>query len=278
MNNKRKEANGKRQKAGWVWRVAKIVIIIYCVVGIALYFFQDRFLFQSVSLPPDYRYNFAYPFREVNIPVDGENLNIVQFLPKDPARGVVLYFHGNRININHYAAYAENFTKHGYDVWMPDYPGYGKTTGKISEEKLYREAMVVYKLAAEKFSKDSIILYGRSLGSGIAAQLASIADCRRLILETPYYSIPALFACYAPIYPTSLLSKFNIPAWKYLQSVKAPVTIFHGDADEIIPYHSAARLKNVLKPADEFITIAKGRHNNLNDFTLFHQKLDSLLR
>jgi pimeloyl-ACP methyl ester carboxylesterase len=182
------------------------------------------------------------------------------------------------MNINHYAKYADNFTKNGYEVLMPDYPGFGKTTGVLTEKKLYEQALLVYKLAQTHFSNDSIIIYGRSFGTGVAAQLATVVDCRRLILETPYFSIPALFNYYAFVYPTNPMSKFKLPVNEYLQEVKAPVTIFHGTKDEIIPYSSTNKLNRYLKPADEFVTLEKGKHNNLNDFNLFHQKLDSLLR
>lgn len=261
-------------------RMIKILVLIYSVVGIGLYFMQDKILLHPEKLSQDYVYHFNVPFKEINIDINkNENLNLVQFFPKDSVRkGVVLYFHGNKENVNHYAEFADNFTKNGYEVWMPDYPGFGKTTGELNEKKLYNEALVVYRLANTHFLKDSIIIYGRSFGSGIASQLATVIDCRRLILETPYYSIPALFKYYAFIYPTKSMSKFKLPVNEYIPEVKAPVTIFHGTKDEIIPYSSTEKLKKNLKPGDEFITIEKGRHNNLNDFKLFHQKLDSLLR
>ncbi|MGH2646235.1 MAG: alpha/beta hydrolase, partial [Ginsengibacter sp.] len=155
--------------------------------------------------------------------------------------------------------------------------GYGKTTGDLTEENLYLQAREVYKLANAKYNKDSIIVYGKSLGSGIAAYIASKKQCRRLILETPYYSIPDLFSTYAPIYPTNIMSHFQLPTGEYLKEVTAPVTIFHGNSDWVISYSCAEKLKRVLKPGDEFITIDKGSHNNLNDFPLFHTKLDSVL-
>ena len=274
------QATGIRQPAKRVLRWAKIILFFYVVIGIALYFLQVKILLHPVAYDQDHVYNFKIPFEEINIPINHhENLNVVQFFPKDSIkRGVVLYFHGNKMNISHYAEFADNFTESGYEVWMPDYPGFGKTTGELTEKKLYEEAMLVYKLANLKFKADSIIIYGRSFGTGIASQLASVKDCRRLILETPYYSIPALFSYYAPIYPTSYMSKFKLPINEYLKEVIASVTIFHGTDDEIIPYSVSEKLKNVLKPGDEFITLEKGKHNNLNDFTLFHQKLDSLLR
>lgn len=260
-------------------RWTKIIITVYCVTGIALYYLQEKFLLHPATLPLDYQFKFKVLFKEINIPLNAtDDLNLVQFFPNDSTpKGVVLYFHGNKGNISRYAEYAINFTKHNYEVWMVDYPGYGKTTGKFTEENVYMQAREVYKLANTKFSADSITVYGKSLGSGIASWLASRRPCKRLILETPYYSIPDLFSHYAPIYPVESLSKFKFPTSEYLKDVKIPVTIFHGTDDWIIPYRCAAKLKKVLKPGDEFITIDKGSHNDLNDFPLFHEKLDSLL-
>jgi Lysophospholipase len=258
----------------------KVIIIVYCGIGILLYSFQDKLLLHPVAMPRDSSYSFKQPFEEINIAINrNENLNIVRFLSNTPKpKGAILYFHGNMINVSHYAQFAANFTSQGYEVWMPDYPGFGKTTGILSEKKLYDEALQVYKLVNTKFAKDSITLFGKSFGTGIASQLASVKDCKRLILETPYYSIPALLGYYAPIYPVSYISHFKMPVAEYLKNVTVPVAIFHGLKDEIIPYSNAARLKEFLKPGDEFISIPGAGHNNLNEFKIFHQKLDSIFR
>jgi uncharacterized protein len=263
-----------------ILRWIKILVLLYCVIGIALYYLQNYFLFHPTALPRNYQYRFDRPFAEVDIPINKtDTLNMVQFFPIDPVRkGVVIYFHGNKGNINRYAKFASNFTRRGYEVWMEDYPGFGKTVGERNETVLYQQAEQVYKLAVTKYRKDSIIIYGKSFGTGIAAYLASVKDCKQLILETPYYSIPDLFGCYAFIYPTTRMSDFKIPVNEFLQEVKVPVIIFHGTNDWVIPYRCASKLKEILKPSDQFITIEKGSHHNLNDFPLFHQKLDSLLK
>ena len=268
--------NKKSKIVRWI----KIILLIYFVIGFSLYFLQEKILFHPEPLSKDYHYSFNSPFKEVNIEIGKEeNLNLIQFLPDSvPIKGVVLYFHGNMKNINHYAKFAKNFTMNGYEVWMPDYPGFGKTTGNLTEKKLYENAAQVYKLANKRFMSDSIIIYGRSLGTGVASQLATRVDCRQLILETPYYSIPDLFRSYAPIYPSSLMAKFIFPVYQYLTEVKVPITIFHGDDDEVIPYRCANKLKTVLKKGDEFITVPKGKHNNLFQFEMVTKKLDSLLR
>src|SRR6185295_15234793 len=149
---------------------------------------------------------------------------------------------------------------------MMDYPGFGKSTGKRSEQIMYDDAKLLYKMARARFSKDSIIIYGKSLGTGIASYLASVKDCKRLILETPYCSIEALFSHYAFIYPVGWMSKYHFPTYKYFEKVDAPITIFHGTSDEVIPYSQSKRLIKIAKPGAELVTIEKGKHNNLNDF------------
>ena len=257
----------------------QIVIAVYVVFGTGLYFFQDKILFHPQKLSAQHIYNFQAPFKEINLPVNKEkNLSIVQFTVPDPVcKGIVLYFHGNRKNIERYAPYAINFTKNNYEVWMIDYPGFGKSTGKRSEQIMYDDAATFYQMARARFSKDSIIIYGKSLGTGIAAQLASVKDCKRLILETPYYSIDALIRHYAFIYPVSWMTKYHLPTYHYIEKIEAPITMFHGTNDEVIPYNHSVKLVKE-NPDAKLINIEKGKHNNLNDSPFFHQQLDSLLQ
>lgn len=266
----------KRKIFNW----AKVIIIIYCLIGITLYYLQGFFLFHPQKLESNHTFKFDRPFEEVSIPVNNEDtISMIKFFPTDSARkGVVIYYHGNMKNVERYASFAESFTKHGYEVWMEDYPGFGKSTGVRTEKKLYDQALQVQKMAAAKYNNDSIIIYGKSFGTGIATYIASITKCKKLILETPYYSIPDLFNSFSLIYPASYMSEYEIPTWKFLQDVEVPVTIFHGTNDGVIFYSRASKLKKYLKPADEFITIENGKHNNLADFEQYRHKLDSLLQ
>mgnify|MGYP001164626218 CR=1 FL=1 len=261
-----------------ILRWIKIVLIVYVIVGALLYFLQEKILFHPEKLPEDYRYGFAQPFREINLDVNDEKIiNIIQFtVPDSVCRGVVLYFHGNRKNIGRYASYAAHFTRNNYEVWMIDYPGFGKSTGEFDEEILYQDAGRFYKLARSRFAPDSIILYGKSLGSGIASQLASKHDCKRLILETPYYSFDALINHFAFMYPARLIAKYHFPTHRHLENVTAPVHILHGTSDRIVPYGQSVRLKRKL-PELDLIEIRNGSHNDLHSFPAFQNKLDSLL-
>ena len=262
-----------------IWRWLRYVLLFYIIGGVLLYFTQDAILFHSQKLAGDYQYKFDSPFREINYPInDKKNLSIIQFTAPDSiCKGVVLYFHGNRKNINRYASYATNFTKNGYEMWMMDYPGFGKSTGERNEQILYQDAYRLYKIARKRFSADSIIIYGKSIGTGIATQLASTRDCKQLILETPYYSMDALAKRYFFIYPVNSMIRYHFPTYEYLENVTAPVTIFHGTRDEIVPYSHAEKLMKKIKSQGELVTIKNGGHNNLVNFELYQKKLDSLL-
>ena len=263
-----------------IWKWVKILAIVYVLGGVALYFLQDYVFFHPVSLKKDHNYDFPEKHKDINIPItENSNLNIVQFFSTDTiTKGIVLYFHGNKKNISWYAKYPPYFTKYGYEVWIIDYPGFGKSTGKLTEQTLYDWSNYTYNFARTRFSADNIIIYGKSMGTGIAAHLASIQPCKKLILETPYYDFPSIIKHHIPIYPVDWMIHYKIPTYAYIEKVKAPVTIFHGTGDEVIPYRNAERLKHFLKPGDEFITIKDGEHNDLFKFKETIEKLDSLLK
>jgi uncharacterized protein len=262
-----------------IFKWLKTTILVYVLGGIALYLLQDAILFHPVSLKRNHRYDFTQPHHDISIPLnENDTLSLIDFLPADTVtRGIVLYFHGNKKNIAWYAGYIPHFTRNGYEVLMIDYPGYGKSTGKLTEKKLYAWALQVYQIANKKFSADSIIIYGKSMGTGIAAQLASIRDCKRLILETPYYDFPSVISHYLPVYPVRLMLHYKLPTYQYLPLVKAPVTIFQGTNDWLVTYGNAKRLISLLKKGDEFITVEGAGHNNLYKYRQVVDKLDSLL-
>jgi alpha-beta hydrolase superfamily lysophospholipase len=262
-----------------IFSILKWVVIIYCAAGIILYALQEKILLHPKVLDRNHVFDFRQNFEEVNIPFNKtDTVNMVKFAATGSVKkGIILYFHGNKDNIEHYAKFVPAFTKHGYEVWMPDYPGFGKSTGELTENKMYTIAYEIRKLAATLYPDDSIIVYGKSLGTAIAAYTASVKPCRQLILETPYYSIPALFRSYAFMYPARMMSKYKLPTYEFLPGVKAPVTIFHGTGDWVVPYRSGVKLKRFLKPGDRFVKIENGAHNNLSESVVYRNTLDSLL-
>ena len=244
-----------------------------------LYYLQKKIMLRPTALARDFRFSFELPFREHNEPFDaGANFNFVQFYPPDrSAAGVVLYFHGNRDNIRRYAKHAPLFTRFGYEVWMGDYPEFGKSTGRFTEERVYEQALILYGLAEEAFDASRIILYGKSLGSGVASWLAARRPCRHLVLETPYFSMLELFRQRAPRFLSKKLVHFQFPNYENIHNTRAPVTIFHGTRDRVIPYPAALQLRDYLKPGDDFVTLRDASHNNVAEYATYHRRLASIL-
>ncbi|HYK56549.1 MAG TPA: alpha/beta fold hydrolase, partial [Flavisolibacter sp.] len=195
-------------------RTTTTLLLIYIMGGIILYFIQDLLLFHPTPLPQDHQFSFRQPFEEVNVPVDGRTLNMVKFRPHSVRKGIVLFFHGNRHNVEHYSKYPPLFTKNHYEIWMIEYPGFGKSTGKRTEETMYHDALWMYDKAAKEINMDSLIIYGKSIGTGVASFLASQRQSKQLILETPYYSIDALAKHYFPFYPVMPMTRYSFPIYK----------------------------------------------------------------
>lgn len=256
------------------------ILIGYVVVGIALYFLQEKFLFHPTPLENETVLKIDAPIEEIRLAVTGQKmLHITRFMQKDSlAKGAVLYFHGNRDNVERYAPAAELFTSEGYEVWMPEYPGFGKSTGERSEAIMKQDAELAYKMLRTRFSEDKIVIYGRSLGTGPASWLASRVEAKHLILETPYSSIPDLMAHYAFIYPVSWMAKYSFDNYQYLSQVSMPVTILHGSDDKIIPVKLAKKLATVKPAQTELVLIEGGGHNNLGEFPIFVERVRTALQ
>jgi len=254
------------------------ILAIYLLVGVVLYFLQKKIIFHPEPLTADYAFKYDIPFEEMRIRInDKETLSAVLFKAPAP-KGIVIYFHGNARNISKYASKAQQCINRGYSVLMMDYPTYGKSTGPLTEETIYANALQMYKVARTFFPPDSIIIFGRSLGTGVAAQLATVRDCKRLVLEAPYYNIVDLASRMAPIYPYQYMLDYKFPTDEYLPKVTAPVVIMHGTDDHTIPLASAEKLEKLLKPGDRFISIPGADHRNLENYPEYRKALDLALQ
>lgn len=256
-----------------------IIIISYLAISIALYYLQDYVLFKPEKLPKDFQFDYEnQQTKEYNLETrDGATINGVRFFPKGESKGVVLYLKGNSKSIKGWGKFAVDFTRHGYDVLMVDYRGFGKSTGKRSQKAIKRDLQLVYNKLKEMTTEDNIILYGRSLGSGFAAKLASMNNPKMLVLDAPYYSLTKVTSRYMPFMPLSILLKYPLPTYKWLKYVQCPVHIIHGTHDKLIPYKSSVKLSQIKPELTKLHTVIGGGHKNLNNYESYHKMLDDIL-
>jgi uncharacterized protein len=230
-------------------------------------FILERILFQPTKLTSDYVFEFNHPFEEINLNPDKDVLiNALYFKTKDP-KGVIMYFHGNRDNLQRWGKIASDVGSYfHYDVFVMDYRGYGKSVGKRDEDALNRDALFCYNYVKTQYAPKEIVIYGRSLGTGIAACLASEVQPDKLILETPYYSVNDLVRGYFSLFSLEDRLPYKIPSFQYLQAVNCPILMIHGTKDEVVPYSSGKKLyESLVNKNVTFITIQNGKHNNLGD-------------
>ncbi|NNK80723.1 MAG: alpha/beta fold hydrolase, partial [Flavobacteriales bacterium] len=205
--------------------ITLIVLLILIVIGnIFTYPMQHLFIFRPDVIEKDYRFSFDNDFEEVNIETeDGGNINALHF-KRPNSKGVVLYFHGNSGNLIRWGELNDEFGSMDYDLFIMDFRGFGKSTGKLTESAFYQDAELCYRYISEQYEPENIIIYGRSMGSGPASYLASKVDARHLILETPFHSIKSLFYTYYPFLPRVFIFKFRFQNFKFLEQVEYPVT------------------------------------------------------
>lgn len=244
-----------------------------------LYFLQEKLIFLPTELEQDYSYSFPETHQEFFLTtVDGGKLNAIHFKKERP-KGLILYFHGNAGNLTRWGTITSIFVEKGYDVIVMDYRTYGKSTGKLSEQALYDDAQLFYDYALKQYEEDAITVYGRSLGTGIATNLASRNNPKSLILETPYFNLMDVAKNRFSFLPLKWLLKYQFLSSEYIQKVNCPIAIFHGTDDRVVPYASGVMLyESILVKDKKMYTIAGGHHNNLVEFETYLNGIDAVLK
>ena len=218
-----------------------ILLVLYALGCVILYFSQDALIFDPSPLPETHVFRTG---SEVEVPV-GEDISLNCLLMKGGAQGVILYLHGNRGNLRRCIRQAETFAGLGYDIFMPDYRGFGKTEGAIrSEGQLFRDVTKVYEYLRTQYDESRIVIVGYSLGTGMSSYLASKFDPKSLVLLAPYVSFIDLKNRIFPLVPNFLI-KYPLRNHAHLKNVACPVTLVHGTDDEIIPFESSLQLSKI---------------------------------
>jgi pimeloyl-ACP methyl ester carboxylesterase len=258
---------------------ANWMLLVGIYVGIALvaYLIQEKFIFKPEKLAADFQYHYELPFRELFFDIEpGVQINGLHFYREKPL-GLILYFHGNSRSIKGWGKYAGDFYRYNYDVVLVDYRGFGKSTGKRSEHAMLSDMQYVYDKLRSQYGEDRLIVYGRSLGSGFAAKLASDNHPRFLILDSPYYSLSAAIERFLPFLPMSVVLRFKLRSDKWIKKVKCSIYIIHGTRDLLIPIRHAYALKKLNPERTTLITIQGGGHNNLPSFPEYHNFIRDIL-
>lgn len=249
------------------------LIIIYVIILILAYLAQTSLLFHPEKLSSNYKYsNEYYNAEEIFINTsDKETINGIFY--KGQSENVILYFHGNAGSLASWQYVYDDFKSLEYNFLIIDYRNYGKSTGELSEKGLYADGQAALDyLKSKGFKEENIIVYGRSIGTGIAIETAKNMDTlKSLILETPYTSMTSLANEKMPYLLPLLILKYRLNNKEKINSIKAPLLIIHGTRDELIPFGHGVALFNEYKGRKEFVKIEDGGHNNLSEYEEFEK-------
>lgn len=260
---------------------ALVLLLLWAVPVALLWSQQERLLFVPTPLPADARFDVPGASEDwVDVP--GARLHAIWYRQPlvDGVRhthGLIFFLHGNAGNLATWFINPEFWRDSGYDLYMLDYRGYGKSTGRISSEaQLHADVRAAWDRVAPAYAGLRTVIYGRSLGTGLAVCLAATVQPDLLILVSPYSSMTAVMNVHYPWVPDAIL-RYPLSSDRCIRQVRRPILIFHGLEDRVIPVAQAVALR-ALAPGAELIELPGVGHGDVHQDATYLQRLLDRLR
>ena len=247
-----------------VWIVV-VLAVVYLLFGLYLFLFQSEYVYYPKypeRMITDTPKSIGLTYEKILLEVEkGERIS-GWFVTVENSRGVLLFCHGNAANIGHRLESVRIFAELCLDILIFDYRGYGESEGKPSESNTYEDAETAWRYLVEErhINPEKIIVFGRSLGGGIASYIASRFSPGMLILESTFTFLPDVAAPRFPFFPVRLIMRIKYPTSEYLNDVNCPVLVIHSRDDEEIPFSHSQKLFEIVTAPKVFLEI-KGTHN-----------------
>lgn len=256
--------------------VVALALLVYGALLAWLYWRQERLLFLPQPLPAAHRFALGDDVHELQIEVPGARLSALHLRLPAP-RGLVFFLHGNAGNLDTWFVNADFYRRAGYDLFMLDYRGYGKSSGRIdSEAQLRADVRAAWEQVAPRYQGLRRVIYGRSLGTALASGLAAEVRPELTVLVSPYASMAALMRLHYPWVPGRLL-RYPLDTAADVARTKGPVLLLHGEQDALIPPQQAEQLL-AHAPQARLQRIAGAGHNDLQNFEAYLQAMREALR
>jgi len=247
--------------------IALVLVAIYLLASAFLYVFQRKLIYFPMPIDA--------AFSATEITLDNRGIELQGWVLNPGKEKAMIYFGGNSELITHRAAFFTEVFR-DYSVYLINYRGYGNSEGKPSEKGLFSDAVAIYDHIEAQHQ--SILAYGRSLGSGVAVYLASQRNLERLILLTPYDSVAEVAQVIYPIFPVRYLIRDRFDSVSRTPDIEIPVLVAIAQQDhEITPRHSQALIAS-LKQADlQVVEISGASHNDIVEFSAYREAIGEFL-
>ena len=244
------------------------------VIGL-LWWKQESLLFHPQVLPAEHAFQMGADVQEAWLDVPGARLHALHLRQAQP-RGLVFFLHGNAGSLQDWFVNLDFYRQAGFDLYMLDYRGYGKSTGRIENEaQLHADVLAAWNSVAPRYTGLRRVIIGRSLGTGLAAELGAQVQPDLTVLVSPYFSMQALAAEHYPWVPRRVL-RYPLRTDQKLPLLRGAVMLVHGSEDGLIePTHSQRLL--ALRPGTALRIIEGAAHNNLQRWPAYGQALAAAL-
>jgi fermentation-respiration switch protein FrsA (DUF1100 family) len=239
-------------------------LVVYTALVGGLYFFQRQLLYHPDKTSPELSGLEQIGVREVVLSTD-DGLSLRSwYLPQHSGRPVVAYFHGNGGHIGYRVERLLRFAREGYGVLMLEYRGYGGNPGVPTETGFYTDARAALGfLEREGVAPSRLVLYGESLGSGVAVELAAQHDAAGLILEAPFTSVAEVAQHHFPYVPAARMVIDRFDSLSRIGKVRTPILVLHGERDRVVPIRYGRALFNVAPEPKEGWFVPEAGHEDL---------------
>ena len=255
-------------------RMLTYIVAIYLSFASLIYVMQDSYIFFPVKADYGDLSNFKN-VEEYRIKVEGIELR-GWLVNKEYSRDkLIIYYGGNAEDV--YWNIMDHYDKKGYAILLVNYRGYGLSGGKCSEKRLFADAELIYDDIIAKYKPEVVILYGRSLGSGVAAYLSSVRKADGMILVSPYDSMVNMAREQFRIFPVSIMLRHRFDSVKYLKKYKGPLCIIYGGSDNIIPNRRTEALIENISGPKEVVLIEGADHNDIAGFELYGRTVQKFI-
>ena len=240
-----------------------IALIVYSGLCLLLFLFQGRLVYLPGPPPKTTPAAHGLEHRERYLVTSDEVRIHAWFMPAPEAKGALVFCHGNAGTIENRLDAARVFLDMGLSVLLFDYRGYGASEGRPSEEGTYLDAEAAYDALLEEsgVTTDRIVIYGESLGGGVAIELAKRREVAAVVTESAFTSLPKLGSELYPWLPVRLLSRFRYDNLSKVDTLNAPLLVIHSPDDDIVPYAHGERLFAAAAEPKAFLA-TDGGHND----------------
>jgi fermentation-respiration switch protein FrsA (DUF1100 family) len=250
----------------WLGRLLKGAVIAYLMMVAILFFAQRSMLYVRTTARPMLNIAALEPKREIVCLAtpDGLHLRSWYFRPGRAGAPVVVFLHGNAGDIGNHIPWAKFLIDAGYGVLALEYRGYGGNPGSPTEDGLYDDARGAFDFLKQQGIADrDVALFGESLGTGVAVQMATEHEVGAVILRSPYTSIPDVAAVQFWYVPVHWLVRDRFDSLSKIAKIHAPLMVFHGDSDTLIPIALGRRLYDAAPEPKTWLAVPGAGHNDV---------------